>query len=66
MANLFDKPNTMGEYVMGLNEMLQALAAFEDVPDIGAIAHHRGRHGDGHCSILSPGVIRRHLSLVLG
>ena len=48
VANLFDMPDIMGEYVMALHEKLQALAAFEDAADIGATAQHLGRHEDGH------------------
>ena len=41
-------PDTMGEYVMALNEKLQDLAAFEDAADIGATAQHFGRGEEGH------------------
>ena len=40
-------PDTMAEYVMVVNERLQALAAFEDAADIGATAQHLGHHGEG-------------------
>ena len=44
VANLFDMPVTMGEYVMVVNEKLQALATFKDAVDIGATALRLGHH----------------------
>ena len=44
VANLFDMPYTMGEYLMALNEKVQALAAFEDAADTGATAQHLGQY----------------------
>ena len=39
---------TMGEYVIALNDKLQALAAFKDAADISATAQHLGHHEDDH------------------
>ena len=46
VANLFDTPDTMGEYVMALYEKLQAFTIFEDAADIGVTAQYLGHHED--------------------